>query len=161
MGEQDVLAVLDRLAGAGTTAWVDGGWGIDALLGTVSRPHGDLDLVVLRAETDAVRAALTAAGFSRVLRDVLPTAVALADPAGREVDLHPVDPTADGGGDQVLPDGGTFHYLPPVPGRIAGRTVACVDPETQVRAHQGYPLTAKDRDDLARLASHMTSRQRA
>jgi hypothetical protein len=30
---------------------------------------------------------------------------------GREVDLHPVTPTADGGGDQALPGGGTLPRL--------------------------------------------------
>ncbi|MFB7496503.1 nucleotidyltransferase domain-containing protein [Streptomyces sp. NPDC056161] len=158
MGEQDVIAVLDELTDADVTAWVDGGWGVEALLGTVSRPHSDLDLVVLRTELDTIRAALAAAGFTRVLRDVLPTALALADQAGREVDLHPVDATEDGGGDQVLPDGGTFHYPAPVPGRIGGHTVLCVDTDTQLRAHQGYPLTDKDRGDIARLTAHTAVR---
>ncbi|WP_445256595.1 hypothetical protein [Nocardioides aurantiacus] len=31
-----------------------------------------------------------------MLRDWLPAALALRDPGGREVDLHPVDPTPDG-----------------------------------------------------------------
>ena len=90
-------------------------------------------------------------------RDLLPTVLALADSAGREVDLHPVDPSKDGGAEQELPDGSRFHYPDPVPGRIGRRTVACVDAATQVRAHQGYPLTDKDRADLALLTAHARS----
>lgn len=35
--------------------WVGGGWAIDGWLGRVTRPHHDIDLVVLRAEIDLVR----------------------------------------------------------------------------------------------------------
>jgi hypothetical protein len=46
---------------------------------------------------------LNAQGYD-VIRDWLPTSIAFRDRSGREVDLHPLDPTPDGGGDQVLPD---------------------------------------------------------
>jgi lincosamide nucleotidyltransferase A/C/D/E len=39
VGTADVLGVLDRLDAAGIEWWVDGGWGIDALLGEETRPH--------------------------------------------------------------------------------------------------------------------------
>jgi lincosamide nucleotidyltransferase A/C/D/E len=71
---RDVLAVLDLLARAGVEAWVDGGWGVDALVGERTRPHSDLDLVVPLPALDAVLAALAAAGYARVLRDWRPTA---------------------------------------------------------------------------------------
>jgi lincosamide nucleotidyltransferase A/C/D/E len=44
----DVLVVLDQLDRAGLMVWLDGGWGVDALLGRHSRPHQDLDLVIAR-----------------------------------------------------------------------------------------------------------------
>lgn len=81
------------------------------MLGEQTRPHGDLDLVVLRTNLDEVVTALLARNF-KVMRDLLPTAIALRDEQGREADLHPVDPTDDGGGDQVLGAGVTWHYAP-------------------------------------------------
>src|SRR5207249_1792417 len=81
----------------------------------------------------------------------LPVAIALAGGGGREVDLHPVAPTADGGGDQAQPRGGSFHYPAPVDGTIGGRPVRCVDAGTQVRCHLGYAPSAKDRLDMLRL----------
>uniref|UniRef100_UPI003F87D29B nucleotidyltransferase domain-containing protein n=1 Tax=Actinosynnema sp. TaxID=1872144 RepID=UPI003F87D29B len=42
----DVLAVLDLAEAAGARLWIDGGWGVDALLGERTRRHGDLDVVV-------------------------------------------------------------------------------------------------------------------
>jgi lincosamide nucleotidyltransferase A/C/D/E len=77
--------------------------------------------------------------------------VAVADSRGREIDLHPVRSTPDGGGDQYLPDGCSFHHPAPVIGSIDGHDVRCVDVETQVACHLGYEPTDKDRHDLARL----------
>lgn len=151
MREQDVLDVLNLLADAGLTAWVDGGWGVDALLAVTTREHEDLDLVVRLDEIDMVRTALARAGFTTVLRDWLPTALAVADHTGRSVDLHPITRSPDGGGHQALLDGDSFHYPPPVRGLIGGQVVACVDPATQMLCHVGYELTEKDRADMANL----------
>ncbi|WP_425551150.1 nucleotidyltransferase domain-containing protein [Actinoallomurus vinaceus] len=70
---------------------------------------------------------------------------------GREIDLHPVTPAAQGGGTQALPDGSSFYYPAPVEGMIAGRTVRCVDAVTQVNAHLGYEPSDKDRRDMLTL----------
>jgi hypothetical protein len=35
----EVVRVLDRLERSGLSAWLDGGWGVDALAGTCDR-HG-------------------------------------------------------------------------------------------------------------------------
>ncbi|HEX3589314.1 MAG TPA: hypothetical protein VHV74_06755 [Pseudonocardiaceae bacterium] len=150
MTAEDVIAILRLFTDTDLTAWLDGGWGIDALIGDVGREHSDLDLV-LRADPERARDVLADAGFTSVLRDWLPTALAVADADGREIDLHPVTPTEDGGGDQPQLDGTAFHYPPPVPGVIDGVGVWCVDPATQVRCHLGYEPSAKDRRDMARL----------
>jgi lincosamide nucleotidyltransferase A/C/D/E len=151
MRERDVLEVLAQLADAGLTAWVDGGWGVDALLGVTTREHEDLDLVVRLDEIDSVRHVLARAGFTIVLRDWLPNALALADGASRSVDLHPVTRSPDGGGDQEVLGGGRFHYPAPVVGVIGGRSVRCVDAATQLLCHTGYEPTDKDRQDVAQL----------
>jgi len=106
------------------------------------------------AEVLAVLSRLSAGGelgYRTVVRDWLPTALALADDRGLQLDLHPVAPTADGGGDQALRGGRNFHYPPPVSGIIGGQPVPCVDVATQVACHSGYPPGAKDRADLQLL----------
>jgi lincosamide nucleotidyltransferase A/C/D/E len=45
MRSDEVLHVLDRLAAEGIVAWVDGRWGVDALLEQHTRDHSDVDLV--------------------------------------------------------------------------------------------------------------------
>lgn len=43
--------------------WVDGGWGVDALIGRQPRDHSDLDLAVEFAALPAFERALFAQGF--------------------------------------------------------------------------------------------------
>ena len=71
MSSDDVAQVLDRLAACGIEAWVDGGWGVDALLGKQTRPHADLDLVIARRDCGAARTALAGLGLEHA-RDIEP-----------------------------------------------------------------------------------------
>ena len=157
MEAPDVVALLAELDQLDIHYWLDGGWGVDCLLGEQTRAHSDLDLVVPRPEVDRLRALLDSRGYT-VLRDWLPTTLAFRDDQGREVDLHPVDLTEDGGGDQVLPDGGTWHYAPPVEGSIAGRTVRCATADDQLLMHQGYDLRPIDIVDVRRIAERFSLR---
>ena len=152
MRDVEVVALLDTLDQVGVSSWLDGGWGVDCLLGEVTRPHSDLDVVVARADVDRVRALLTSQGYA-VIRDWLPTTIAFRDDAGREVDLHPVDLSEDGGGDQVLQDGTSWHYAAPVEGSIAGRPVRCASAQDQLWMHVGYELRPVDVADVRRIAA--------
>jgi hypothetical protein len=60
--------------------------------------------------------------------------------------------TPDGGGDQILQDGTTFHYRSPVTGTIRDRTVRCATAEDQLVMHQGYEPRPVDVVDVHRLA---------
>ncbi len=146
-----VLWLLALFEKAGIDVWIDGGWGVDALLGRQTRPHADLDLVVANDSVAALRSLLEQHGFE-VVRDWQPTALALRHSDGREVDLHPVEPTPDGGGDQVQLDGvGRWYYEPPVSGTINGVGVRCCSLSTQLRAHVGYEPDDNDRADMQAL----------
>ena len=41
----DVLEIVAGLDAAGVRVWLDGGWGVDALIRHQTRDHEDLDLV--------------------------------------------------------------------------------------------------------------------
>jgi lincosamide nucleotidyltransferase A/C/D/E len=147
----DLFELLDLLDDMAVHYWLDGGWGVDCLLGTQTRTHSDLDLVLPRSEVERVRTTLAARGYI-VIRDWLPTSLAFRDGQGRQVDLHPVDLTADSGGDQVLQDGDTWHYSPPVVGTIHARTIRCAPASDQLLMHQGYEPRPVDVLDVRRLA---------
>ena len=134
---------------------MDGGWGVDALLERQSRAHSDLDLVVPAEQFVAACAALRAEAFE-FAREQLPASVVFHHPDGREVDIHPAERTADGGGDQYRPDGtGMWHYGPPARGRIDGRWVTCLSLKTQLRAHVGYEPDANDFADMRLLRDEL------
>ena len=46
MKAQDVLELYTLLQAHGVQIWIDGGWGVDALLERQTRPHKDLDSFV-------------------------------------------------------------------------------------------------------------------
>jgi lincosamide nucleotidyltransferase A/C/D/E len=131
---------------------------LDALLGHHSRPHQDLDLVIARDDVAAAQASLAGLGFQPDPATVpgLPARVLLADPDGRQVDLHLVVFDAQGNGWQELGEGAWGTY-PAEELTGAGRgsgddRCAASLPLLQVRHHLGYPLDATDRYDLGRLA---------
>src|SRR6478672_4276653 len=111
MQAADVPAVLAVLDAAGVPAWVDGGWGVDALVGRQTRPHSDLDLVIALDQADPAIDALAPLGFA-VAGDARPTRLVLRDGAGRQIDCHTVTFDAAGGGLQELPDAPAFRYPP-------------------------------------------------
>jgi lincosamide nucleotidyltransferase A/C/D/E len=149
-----VLAVMNLLAAEDVAGWIDGGWGVDALLGKQTRPHADLDLAVDERSVDRLVTSLRADGYA-ILRDEIPVAIALRHPDGREVDLHPLALTPDGGGDQQQPGGAPpWHYGPPTTGHIDGRSVPCNSLDTQLRSHLGYQPDHNDHADMRALARY-------
>jgi lincosamide nucleotidyltransferase A/C/D/E len=75
---------------------VDGGWGVDALVGSETREHKDLDLLV--AAADVVRAAVVLAGLGFRHRAGTSPAGLYCDDADRRVDLSVLTPDSDRGG---------------------------------------------------------------
>jgi lincosamide nucleotidyltransferase A/C/D/E len=152
---EEVIEVLDALVAGGVRVWLDGGWGVDALLGTQTREHEDVDIVVELRHFDLVAVALMPLGFA-LSEDYLPTRAVLRSTDGRQVDVHPVTFDAGGtgrqhaaspnGDDAVYPAGGFGE------GRVLDRIVPCLTPELQLMHHSGYVPRARDRIDVARLA---------
>ncbi len=156
MRELDVVAVLEALERAGVDSVMDGGWGVDALIGEATRPHSDLDLVVDRREVAQVLEALGTISFEHdpSARPGVPARVVLRDPGRHEIDLHPVVMDSVGNGWQEL-DSGAWGLYPVAglqgTGVIAEKPVRCVTAELQLRHHLGYPWNAKDVHDMSLL----------
>ena len=149
MTPERVLQLLDALKPL--DVWVDGGWGVDALVGRQTRPHGDLDLGVARPQLDEVVQVLEGLGYAVTDARFVQVTVQLTHAAeGHRVDLHPSTPV-DGGTEQLDFDGNT-HLIPPaVEGRIGGRPVRCMPLSAQLRSHQGYQLRPVDLHDMQLL----------
>jgi lincosamide nucleotidyltransferase A/C/D/E len=153
-----VHEVVSRLKAAGVPFWLDGGWGIDALVGRETRPHDDLDLVVSRDTLGDARLALAPLGFEHAPEAApgLPARLVVRDPGGRQVDFHVVVFDQEGNGHQELDDGcwGLYPREGLVAfGSVAGRRIPCVTAEVQVRHHFGYELDERDHADIRVLAT--------
>ena len=149
-----VLDLLCDLASRGIAVWLDGGWAVDALLGEQTRPHDDLDLVSRLEDTARIEDALGERGYV-LAGGGAPQSLELVDPAGRQVDVHPVSFGPEGDGVYVMADGGEWTF--PAAGfggsgLILGRLVACLTPEVVMVNHTtGYALDDEHERDVRAL----------
>ena len=168
MNAQDVLALYDLLRHEGIKCWIVGGWGIDALLGRESRPHKDLDILVLVEDLDSFFVLLEGHGYSlkllwpgenlwltaeRTGASVdRPTAFVLADSGGHEVDVHVMEFDAAGGPIPLWQTDRVFTADALTgEGYINGRAVSCMSVAMQLAAHTGYDLPVSHRQDVQAL----------
>ncbi len=154
MRARDVREIVHHLHDAGVRVWLDGGWGVDALIGHQTRDHDDLDLVIPLGESGPARRTLTALGFELVEDE--PTLCFVARDAGdRRVDVHTVTFDDEGGALQRQGDGTFWRYLPEGfsgLGRVDGSEIACLSAEVQILCHLNYEPDETDRRDMELLA---------
>ena len=148
MTAEQVLELVELLTARGLDVWVDGGWGVDALVGRQTREHGDLDLGVARPHLQTVIKVLDEVGYAVTDERFVQVTVQLTHFEGHRVDLHPSTPVAGGGTEQTDFEGNTYYIPPPAHGHIGGQPVRCMPLETQLHTHQGYNLRPKDHHDL-------------
>jgi lincosamide nucleotidyltransferase A/C/D/E len=60
---EDVICIYERLLTNGIQVWLTGGWGIDALLGGQTRPHKDIDVIMLLDDVVRMRELLNRDGY--------------------------------------------------------------------------------------------------
>jgi lincosamide nucleotidyltransferase A/C/D/E len=149
-----VREVVDGLHQAGIRVWLDGGWGVDALLGRETRAHHDVDIIVPVSDVPNLLEVCRGMGFT--LRDGSPPhAFVLANESGREIDVHTVAFSNDGSAAHRM-DSGENWIFPAESftgsGVVEGVTVSCLSADAQVRCHaQGYTPTEKDFRDMELL----------
>ena len=154
MSAEELVQILGDLAGAGVETWLDGGWGVDALLGEQTREHDDVDFVLSLEHVPGLIETLARRGFV-VVDGELDSNFVLHDGTGLQVDVHPV--RFDARGDGVYRKVNGEHWTYPAAGfrgrgAVLGRPVRCLTPEVQVLCHAGYELDDDDRRDLGLLA---------
>lgn len=147
--------MLHALSAVGIRYWLEGGWGVDVLVGRQTRPHRDLDVDLDSAQEAQALDVLTRLGYA-VETDWRPNRVELVSPGRGWVDLHPLLLDQDGTVRQAALDGG-FHVFPAAcftVGQLNGLRVPCLTAATQLAFHEGYelrPVDEHDRDLLERL----------
>ena len=145
---------LDLFDELGIKVWVDGGWGVDALLGECTREHQDLDIMISWDDSAILTEALLARGFVDVhTDDHKDRNFVMGHRLHGRIDFHVIDLTEGSGAvygpgeiDWVISE----SELNAV-GTIGGREVRCLSVDYQVRSHTGYTLTNTDFADLRAL----------
>jgi lincosamide nucleotidyltransferase A/C/D/E len=138
---KSVVQILRLLEESGVPVWLDGGWGIDALLKRETREHRDLDLIV---PVECLNAAESVLGDEGFLKDdhqtMMPAKFVLSNSEELQIDIHPVTLKPDGSAEHIDSDDTSNFYtfvhsaagLSGV-GVISGRIVRCTTAAEQIR----------------------------
>jgi lincosamide nucleotidyltransferase A/C/D/E len=153
----DVVEVLAWLHEGKVPVWLDGGWGVDALVGEQTRDHKDLDLIVRDDHVSRVSQALAEHGFRLSRGDE--GGFLLTDERDRLVDLHTVRFDDRGNGHFEGENRGPFEHRAAAfaaTGDITGRPVACLSAEAQMTNHAwGYTPDETDFHDMRLLNARL------
>ena len=149
MSGDAVVQLLQLFEQHGIEVFVDGGWGVDALLGEQTRPHNDLDIALQHKDVPQLRALLEAQGYRDVPGDDTHDCnIMMGDDQGHEVDYHSY--TFDANSTLVF---GVPYPLESLTGTgsIQGYPVKCISAEWLVKFHSGYELDENDYRDVSAL----------
>lgn len=149
-----LVELLRLFESAAIPVWLDGGWGVDALLETQTRTHKDVDIILRVADTPLLQELLARRGF-RISAGRPPDSFVLADGLGLEVDVHAIVFDQEGNGVYRMQNGEDWIFpAEGFSGRgiVEGFSVRCLTPTSQVLCHaHGYEATEKDFRDMELL----------
>jgi Aminoglycoside-2''-adenylyltransferase len=182
MKSVDVIEVYKTLTDLGIRVWIDGGWGVDALLGRQTRSHKDLDIAIEDQQLLQFEQFLASRGYHRIKREIeRPFNFVLADPmvVGSASAQTPTSKTSGAGAGHVDPGHPRANQINQREAdqqkRIAnGVKTAKLTPRQTARLERGEQrlqkneerdmakdnghLTTKDQRQLNREANHMSKR---
>jgi lincosamide nucleotidyltransferase A/C/D/E len=149
MTAKDVIEIVQLFNQNHIELYIDGGWGVDALLGEQTRTHADLDIAVQYKDVPQIRALLEARGYKDVPRDdTRDCNFVLGDDQGHQIDIHSY--TFDAAGNHVYGVAYPFDSLTGE-GSVNRQPVKCISPEWMVQFHTGYKLDENDYHDVKAL----------
>ena len=149
VSEKEAIEIMNYASQIGVKVYLDGGWGVDALLKRQTRPHNDIDLFIEEINRDRFIKMLPSKGFYEVIETYTTNDHTVwKDKLDRVIDLHifrfdnheiifeeneyPVD---------------SFSGI----GTIGDIEVSCIGAEYQVSFHVGYEIRDKDIHDVKLL----------
>lgn len=151
---EDVVHLVKLFGSEQIEVWLDGGWGVDALLGEQIRPHNDVDIVIQEKDVTKATLALRKQGYKDIEKnDTRSWNFVLGDEAGREVDVHVINFDAKDNGIYGPKENGVMYPAEALTGTglINEFPVKCLSAAYQVESHRGYKLREKDFKDVTAL----------
>lgn len=147
MSAADILTFYADMERLGIPIWIDGGWGVDALLGKKTRPHGDLDIAMEQKHVASAVEYLRDKEYREVKRDSAWN-FEMADAAGRKIDVHAFVRDMEGHVVEGIeyPDDSLTGC-----GVIEGKNVRCIAAEFMVRFRVRHEAGDSDVQDVSAL----------
>ena len=150
INEKDAVEIIRFARENEVPIWLDGGWGVDALMEKQTRAHNDIDIFVEQINRDKFIGILEEKSFTEVIDAYKSIDHRVwKDDGDRIVDLHLFEFNEQG---QPVFEGETYpeDVLSGI-GKIGAETVRCISPEYQVMYHLGYEHDEKDVHDVRLL----------
>lgn len=152
--------VSQLLRNAGVPCWLFGGWGVDFLAGCITRPHEDVDFMILKEDAPRVEQLLSEQGFTH-LEHPYPDEDTIWQKHSQKLEFYFLEKNECG--QMTVPGRWKDWPMPPEafsvpPGRIGQIKCLVVSAEAQFETKRDYTrytggasLRTKDRADLERL----------
>lgn len=150
VSKKDAIEIIKYAKENGINIWLDGGWGVDALLEKETREHNDIDLFVEEKNSIKFIEILKEKGFNEIAETYTTTFHTVwKDNEDRIIDLHVFEFDEQ---ENILFDGQTypsevFNGF----GKIGDEIVKCINAENQVIFHLGYEHDENDVMDVKLL----------
>ncbi len=154
MEAKDVIELYSLFTKNEIGIWLDGGWGVDALLGEETRKHGDVDIVVQEKDLQKLRKLLGNERYQDIKRDdTKDWNFVLGDKSGRLIDVHVVTFDSQGNGIYGPKERGVMYpaYAFAGKGIVNNFPIRCLTAKYQVESHTGYEIDDNDMKDVAAL----------
>lgn len=148
--KKDAEKIIGMFEDAGVSIFIDGGWGVDALLGYESRKHNDIDIFIEAVNENNTFDILRGNGYHEIAMDYTTSCHSVwQDGKGRIIDLHifsyDINRNLIFEGEKYPAD--VFSGS----GKIGNREVICITPGYQVQFHLGYNQDENDIKDVLLL----------
>jgi lincosamide nucleotidyltransferase A/C/D/E len=145
-----VIEIYSLLKDNQIQIWIDGGWGIDALLQRQTRNHSDLDIVIEKRNVEKALNILKSLDFSEIPKDDSRPWNFIWGHKSDHIDFHVIEFDRAGNGIYGLKDQYP-NYAFGWTGVILKTIVKCISPKYQIESHSGYELKVKDYSDVSAL----------
>ena len=152
MNEVDVIDLLKQAENLGIVVWVGGGWGVDALIGSQTRPHNDIDVYIEKRNAASFIRMITSKGYLELeMEYTTESHIVWQNSSGHTVDLHLIEFKKEDPKSLYFEGEAYPLFVLDGKGTIGGVAVRCFTAEAQLLFHQGYEHTEKDTHDVLLL----------
>ena len=152
--KENLMKVIEILEASNIKYWLDGGWGVDILVGKQTRDHRDIDIDFDAQHTEKLLSILKDYGY-KIDTDSAPVRIELYSDKLGYIDIHPFILNENGTSKQADLNGGWYEFESDYFGSaiFEGKKIPCISAKGQRVFHTGYELRDVDKHDIKIIES--------